>query len=365
MLKIMTLLILPFIIVLGACSGGGSNESQPPPPPILPPPVEVPLVKNIMDLPLSVNQILLDGESQLAATSEGLYWRESNNAVWSKRSPLDTEVTGIVVVDAGYYIAALTRENANDIGSFPLYRSVNSGESWELIEHDFGRQFNDPIYALAYDKANDKLYATSAVALAVSDKNAQSWTLLSGFWDGLGAGLEVIRIDHINDNIWFGGQGAIENGTLSKYSFETNSTENWQNLLPDPSAFRGGLIHPVDFSTVIFSGEGGLVITTDDGLTWSTPLGDVGLTFYFDVVIDDSMIMYTAQRQGSNPEQALIILCSSDNGTSWITNDFSTELTKGGTLSLMITEEADTTMLYLGLLQNGIKAIDVSDLSCG
>jgi hypothetical protein len=365
MLKIMKLIILPYVFILAACSGSGSDDSQLPPAPVLPPPAEEPLVKNIMALPLSVKQILVDGDSQLAATSQGLYWRESSSADWLKRSPLETDVTGVVVVESGHYIAALARENNNDTGSFPLYRSINSGESWERVEHDFGRQFNDPIYALEYNKSNDKLYATSAVALAVSDKNAQNWTLLNGFWDGLGAGLRVIRIDDINDNIWFGGQGAIENGTLNKYSIETDSTENWQRLLPDPSAYRGGLIHPVDYSTVIFSGEGGLVLSTDDGATWKTPLGDVDFTFYFDVVIDESLILYTAQWQSGNPEQALIIQCSSDNGTTWVTNDLSSELTKGGTFSMMITEEAESTLLYLGLEENGIKAIDTSDLNCG
>jgi hypothetical protein len=318
-----------------------------------------------MDLPLSVKQILVDGDSQLAATTEGLYWRETRNADWVKRSPLDTEVASVVVIDSGHYIVAMTRENASDTGAYPLYQSFDSGDTWQSIEHDFGREFNDRIYALAYDKTNDKLYATSAVALAVSDKSAKSWTLLDGFWDGLGAGLRVIRIDNINDNIWFAGQGAIENGTLSKYNIDTGTTQNWQKLLPDPSAYRGGLIHPVDFSTVIFSGEGGLVVSTDNGLTWSTPLGDVDFTFYFDVVIDDSMVLYTAQWQSGDAEQALIIQCSTDNGITWATNDFSNETTKGGTLSMMISEEVDTTLLYLGLEENGIKGIDVADLNCG
>lgn len=362
--------MVPFIVILlsfilGACSGSGSSENIAPTNPAAPPSAQAPLFQNIMDLPISVTRLLLDGDAQLAATREGLYWRENTQANWQKRSPLDTEVTGVVVIGAGHYIVAIAPQNISDGLAYPLYSSINSGETWELIEHDFGREFNDVIYALAYDETNDNLYATNAVGLAVSNKNAQSWTLLSGFWDGIGDGLKFIRVDGINNNIWFGGQGAIENGIIAKYDRSSSILESWQRLLPNPSAYRGGLIHPTDMSTVMFSGEGGLIISTDNGATWNTPLGDVDFTFYFDVVIDASMTLYTAQWQSGNPEQNLVIQCSADNGLSWISNDLSNETDRGGALSLRLFEQDDNTLLYLGLEENGIKAVDVSQLNCG
>jgi hypothetical protein len=362
-LKVHKLLSLILPLSLLGCFGASDNTNNPPPAELLPPQSEI--LQDIMDLPLSVVQMFTDGDAQIAATSEGLYWRDGTNAVWMRRSPTTTEVTGVAVVDAGYYIVSVTRQDIDNTDVSPLYVTFDSGENWELIQHDFGREFNDPILKLAYDSANEKIYATSTVALAVSDKNAMEWTLLSGFWDGFASGLSMLKIDTVNQQIWFGGQGVIENGTLSRFSPNTETTENWQGLLPDPSSYKGGIIHPVDLSTFLFSGEGGIVLSTDNGVTWSTPLGDVDSTFYFDIVIDQSMILYTAQWQKDGSEQPLIIECSSDSGVKWSTNNFSQELTLGGTISMMVVEDNTSTLLYLGLEDNGIKAVDVSNLDCG
>lgn len=358
MLSIRKLSGLILLLILAGCSGESDNQKERPP-------TEIELVQNIMDLPISVVQMLTDGDAQLAATPQGLYWRENSSAEWLIRSPTSTNVTGVVVIDSGHYIVAAAREDINDTGIFPLYVSYDSGENWELIQHNFGREFNDAIFRLAYDETSEKLYATSNEALAVSDKNAMEWTLISGFWDGFSGGLRMLEIDTVEQKAWFGGQNAVEQGILHRYSFSDNATETWRGLLQDPSTYRGGLIHPVDASTVIFSGESGIALSTDNGMTWRTPLGDVDYKFYFDVVIDNSLILYTAQWQKFRPEQPLIIQCSSDNGMTWFTNDFSQELSLGGTLSMMIVEERASTFLYLGLEDNGIKAVDVADLTCG
>jgi photosystem II stability/assembly factor-like uncharacterized protein len=212
-----------------------------------------------------------------------LYWRENSNAQWSVRSPINADIVNAVVIASGHYLVAVKTDNVDNMS--PLYASTDSGKSWQRVVHNFGREFNDPILRLAFDDTTEKLYATSTVALAVSDKNAMDWTLLSGFWDGAASGLRMLRIDKVSQNVWFSGQGAIENGTLSKYNTATNNTDNWQGLLPDPSTYRGGLIHPVDLSTVMFSGEGGIVLSNDNGMTWSFPLGDVNYTFYNSVIL--------------------------------------------------------------------------------
>lgn len=351
--------VLLFTLYIYGCNGNGDHIPPDPPPPV------TEKIKTILATPLSVKHLAMDGNAQLAATTQGLYWRADSSADWQFRSPTETAVTGIVILGSNQYLVAAAREDTADTSApYPLYISENQGETWRLITHNFGDDYNDPILGLAYDESSDMIYAISFTALAVANPNASNWTLMHGYWDGFASGLALLRVDNIKQSIWFGGQGAIENGYFSRYDLITDTVTSWEDLLPNPSTFKGGLIHPTDSSTVIFSGEGGIVLSTDYGISWSMPMGDVDHKFYFDVVIDDAATLYTAQWQKIGSEQPLIIECSKDNGNTWVSNNFSSEVTRGGVISLMIFTENDKTWLYLGLSDNGIKAVDIADLQC-
>jgi hypothetical protein len=57
MCKLLRLLILTSAIILPGCFGGDDSTDT---------------LQNIMDLPISVLQMLTDGDAQIAATKEGL-----------------------------------------------------------------------------------------------------------------------------------------------------------------------------------------------------------------------------------------------------------------------------------------------------
>ncbi|WP_258807626.1 hypothetical protein [Pseudidiomarina sp. CB1] len=345
------------IFTLTAC-GGGSDDT--PPDGGNPPPVGSTLSTELSGSQ-TVDALVFDGEAQLAATTSGLLWRADADEQWQTRSPLSEPVTALTVIGQSHYLVAFAGDES---APAPLYVTTDSGLTWQAVSHNFGGTEPSPIRALRYDSTTDQIYALGADALAVADRSAQDWILLAGRWDAFATGLNLLRIDPIGNAIWYGGQGAIENGFLVRYDRDTQEQQRWDDLLPNPSSFKGGLIHPTDQQLVLFSGEGGIVRSTDHGGNWTLPLGDVNHRFYFDIVLADSGVLYTAGYDKGSPTQNLIVECSSDNGFSWHRNDFSEATSRGGVKSLMLVDEVGTTKLYLGLWENGIKSVDLSDLQC-
>lgn len=344
---------------LGLTACGGSGGSTPPdtgnPPP----------TGNSLRTELTgsqtVDMMQLDGDAQLAVTTAGLLWRANAQATWQTRSPLREPVIALTIIEQNHYLIAF---EGSDNPSARLYRTTDAGLTWQAINHNFGREHATPILGLNYDAESDQVYAIGTDVLAVANRNADDWTLLSGQWDAFGTGLSLLRIDNVNNAIWYGGQGAIENGFLVRYDLVTQATQLWDDLLPNPSVFIGGLVHPTDYGLILFSGEGGIVRSDNNGTAWTRPLGDVDHRFYFDIVLAESGTLYSARYDKGSPTQALVIECSSDNGVTWHANDFSDETSYGGVKSLLLVEGSSATRLYLGLWGNGIKSVDISDLQC-
>ncbi|CAB0150738.1 hypothetical protein PSI9734_01178 [Pseudidiomarina piscicola] len=352
-------------LFLTAC-GGSSSPNTPTPPPSPPPTPPSGVVNTVYDAQITVEKLYLDGDAQLAGATDGFYWRANAEASWENRSPVDAYVRGIAIIAPSHYIVALQPDGESPYSEpAPLYVTQDSGASWNRINHDFGGSDHAPIYGLSYDQSSDSLYGIGMAAFAVSNSSATHWTLLDGDWDSIATGLHLIEPHPSQNIVWFGGQGAIENGYLSRYSTVDGQVTTWSDLFPNPSTYFGGLIHPSDTQTVIFGAEGGLALSRDNGATWEKPLGDVDYTFYWDIVIDENGTLYTASYDKSGAEQPLEVLCSSDNGANWHSNDLSDEVAKGGVKSLMIVELDTSTELYLGLWDNGIKSVATSDLDCG
>lgn len=344
-----------------ACGGGGGGSSNPPDTGGPLPPPDTALLNTELSGRQTVEIMQLDGKAQLAATHQGLLWRADAESTWQTRSPLTEKVTALTVIDQGHYLVAFDGENGS---AAQLYSTTDAGLTWQSIAHNFGADHATPITGLHYESSSDQVFAIGTDALAVSDRNAESWDLLNGQWDSFGTGLSLLRIDPVDEVIWYGGQGAIENGFLVRYETTTTESQRWDDLLPNPSTFKGGLVHPTDHSLLLFSGEGGIVRSDDNGSSWTRPLGDVDHRFYFDVVLSEAGALYTARYDKGAPTQELVVECSTDNGRTWKANDLSEETSYGGVKSLLLVETAGITELYLGLWENGIKSVALSDLQC-
>lgn len=295
-----------------------------------------------------------------AATDQGLFTR-SEDGQWQSAGLSQAEILDIAFIGTDHYIASV-RQIIDDPTSAALMETTDGGQTWQTIEHNFGGDVSETIYALHYDGDNNALYATGVDALAASYDEGRTWELLSGIWGGFGQPLRVVKRNPATNEIWYGGQNAIEQMVLRRYSLDTQEEVSFPDLLPSPA-----VIYSIHFDSendygVYVSGEGGVLKTENNGEDWRTLIGDVNHRFYFDLAIDplDPDTLYTGgwDKNWETP-QPLIFEMSTDDGNSWTEHRHPSDELFGGVRSILATTELGVTVVYLGLYGGGIMKVTI------
>jgi len=303
---------------------------------------------------------LYEYEGQLfAGTDRGLYTRTSTGE-WQATGLEDLEVHDIAILSASHLIASVRETDAEGIFSDQLLESTDGGESWHSVEHSFGGEEPETLYGLHYSTDNNALYATGAEALAVSFDEGRSWALLDGLWDGFSQPKRAISHNPATNDIWYGGQNAIEQLVLERYSLDTGEAESFRDLMPSPSVVYGIVFDPENEAGVYISGEGGIVKTANNGEDWRTLIGDVDYRFYFGLALDpeDPQTVYTGGWDKIPDEpQPLIFEVSTDGGDTWTEHEHPDGNLYGGVRSILATTGENRTVIYLGLYGGGIMKV--------
>lgn len=301
-----------------------------------------------------------------AATDRGLYSKSDNSGRWLASGLKDWEMLDIAFVDDEHYLASATRL-VDDVRETHLLETTDSGQTWNAIIHDFGGA-DDPetIHGLHYDADNNALYATGTDVLARSLDEGRHWEILSGNWHGFGQRKTIVKRNPATNEVWYGGQNAIEQLVLRVFSLDANEERQYSDLLPNPSVIYGIQFDSTDEARVLVSGEGGVLESKDNGENWTSLLGDVDHRFYFDVGLDPDNpdILYTAgwDKNWDSP-QALIFEVSKNGGASWSKYLYPSQSLFGGVRSLLATKEGEHTVLYLGLYRGGIMKVTFFEAS--
>lgn len=306
-----------------------------------------------------VNRLYTYDNRILAGTDQGLYLKAADSD-WTMTALPAGEVLDIALIGAGHYLVSL-RESDQGIFNDRLMETTDGGETWQSVEHNFGgEEAAQAIYGLYYDSYNNALYATGVQVLAASYDNGRSWEVLSGEWDAFGQRNSIVRHNPATNEIWYGGQNAIEQMVLERYSLDTQDLERFPDLLPSPAVIYGIQFDPNNDLGVYVSGEGGILKTEDNGEQWRTLIGDVDYRFYFDLALDpnDPQTLYTGGwDKGWDDPQPLIFEISRDDGHSWEQYEYPSDDLFGGVRSILATTEDNTTVVYLGLYGGGIMKV--------
>lgn len=311
----------------------------------------------------TITRFYADGEALLAAADTGVYRKASLRDCWEPLGPTNHKILDLAVLGSGHYLASTEQQSDEDTLVYWLMETTDGGTSWTSIDHNFGGDDGqEAIQGLHYDADNNALYATGVEALAASYDEGRSWTLLSGIWHGFGQPKTIVKRNPATNEIWYGGQNAMEQLVLRVYSLDTEEERSYSDLMPNPSVVYGIQFHPTNGQQVLISGEGGIVESRDNGATWDTLIGDVDHRFYFDVALDPTNPnrLYSGgwDKIWDEP-QALIFEVSDDAGQTWNRYLYPDPYLFGGVRSMIAVTQEGKTRVYLGLYRGGIMRLNV------
>ncbi|WP_088330026.1 hypothetical protein [Lacimicrobium sp. SS2-24] len=306
-----------------------------------------------------VHRLVSHQQQLYAATDQGLY-RHQQNDQWQRLTHEEWDIIDIAIVnDEHLLISYRHKENAL------LAESLDQGDSWELVTHNFGggalspADMGEPIRRLQYHEA--KLYAVGYNVLAVSEDFGRNWQLLAGNWNAFATGMSALAINQNGIDIWYGGQGAIENPLLMHYRTDSMAYSEFpgiDELLPVPSTVKDIVFDPDLHHVIFITGEGGIIKTSDNGETWQALHTNEDYRFYFDLVLDpkDKNILYTAGwNKDYDQPQPLILERSEDGGQTWEQFQHPDGELFGGVHSMTVHQQH----LYLGLYKGGVMRVSM------
>lgn len=305
----------------------------------------------------------IDGQL-FAATDQGLY-KEVENNNWQLIGHNTWVIKDWEIMADGRWIVSTT--DADSFVGLPtrydVYESLDDGQTWQEVEHNFGgntgpEQETDHIFRLTEDSA--VLFGVGYASLGRSYNSGHSWELIDGFWQAFATGLQALTISPDRTNIWYGGQGAIENLVLTRYQISsgisTNLSDKTTHLLPSPSVVKNIIFDPTNSQRIFVCAEGGIIQSTDDGETWQAFLLDNDHRFYFDMAADPTQQgrFFTAGWSKTKEAQPLTLDVSIDDGQNWTSYSHPDNTLYGGVYSILSRIENDKPVVYLGTFKGGV-----------
>ena len=308
-----------------------------------------------------VNEIKSSGDLLFALTNSGLYKKSlGNSSEWFSLNLDDKDVIGLQIRSNGDLLVAW---NAlpGEIPASGLLLSTDEGASWENLENNFGGDESEP-FSSFYADSNDEslIYAGGNGVLAKSVDGGVTWIPVWGEWAMLANGLDEISINPNNaQELWFGGQGGIENGYLIKKSDAEEVT--WDNLVPNPTVVKDITFNPANSDSVLVGFEGALLRTYDSGQNWETLIESEDNRFFFGNAFrpDNTQVIYSGGwLKFFDDPQELVLYISENGGTDWEEYKYDNE-DFGGIVSMKLIEKENKDELYIGLYKGGVYKVTI------
>ena len=310
---------------------------------------------------LKVYEMVLYGSDSLfAATNDGIYVKDiDSDDPFAQIGLKGRNVLDIIVFTPERIIATTgNRGFTNDTPG--IHETSNGGASWEKFTFGDGAH-EETAHSLSQHPATAGIvYATGSTVVAKSVDYGKNWKVIWGNWGGFASGTSVAEINpFIQADLWYGGQGGIENGYLG-YLGNEEPVGHWDDLVDNPTVAVEVAFARQDH---IFAGfEGALMRTSDNGATWEQVIDGHtnGLRFFYGIhkgSVRDSRIYAGGWLKGVD-EQVLTLYISQDSGNSWETKIFENE-ESGGIYCMKVIGHGGHDKVFVGLDGGGVYEIRV------
>lgn len=305
-----------------------------------------------------VNKIEVDGNRIYAATNQGFYTtnRNSQNQHWEVLGFEGQACQSFAIVGQNEFIVSWV--NRLDMEKTGIFKTTDGGESWTELGLFGGEDGPEPAFDISmHPNEPSTLYAVGYLVVARSTNGGESWEPLYGDWQGFASGLDFVFLNpHRPDELWAGGQNAIEQAILIRSPDGGENWQQWLNLVDPPSVPKDMAFHPANADVIYAGFEGGLIRTRNNGEDWETLIHNNESKFFFGVSIPQAApeTIYAAGwlKRFDDP-QPFIIYRSTDGGENW--QEFThEEVDFGGVYDMDLISEEGRDKLYLGLYKGGV-----------
>lgn len=308
----------------------------------------------------TVNEMQVVGPDLYVATTTGLFKLPDTSGDFQAIGFDGKNVEAIEAFGDGELMVSVFDKTGAEAPA--LFKTVNDGISWDKIESNFGGGFPEPVLDLEQHHDNPNiLFATGYAVVASSHDQGLTWEPLYGEWGGFATGLSVVEMNPLNDELWAGGQGGIENGILlhSEHGVDWNM---WSDLVENPTVVKEITFSNTDGDELYVGFEGALLKTNNNGQTWQTLIHSQETRFFFGIRLgtEDPQRVYTGGWLKTSDPQPLILYISEDGGKTWNERRLPSEQF-GGILEMQIKKYNGKDVIFLGLDKGGVYQLTVSN----
>ncbi len=306
---------------------------------------------------LKVNELTLENNVLFAATENGIFKKDITTNQGFEEFGLQGKNVETILVVAGEEILASVVDFQSDI-EIEIYVTQNSGDQWQILESNFGGGF-EPQGLWDFHKhptQQNTLYATGNYLVAKSINKGISWEPIFGDWDQFARATAVVAVNpYIDDEIWLGGQGGIEDGYLVRLKNE-NEVDRWLDLVPNPTTAQKIVFDNQNPQSIYVGFEGALLKTTSNGASWQTLIDEINTSRFFNGIalssLEPNTVFAAGWLKGGEP-QPLILYYSFDKGVTWEEERFLDE-SYGGVEDMVLKTEGNTERIFLALDKGGV-----------
>lgn len=310
---------------------------------------------------ISVNELVIKGDWIFAATTNGVYGKQLN-VPSSKFLPLGlqkNDVRDIHAFTVSEIIASVVNFTTTNT-EVKIYKTTNSGKTWDIFETNFGgsdERFKDGLSDFeAIPGEPNHLYASGQLVVAKSLDKGKTWTPIWGEWASAAQPLMTLALNPLKpDEVWVGGQGSIENGYLIKLKNEQEE-KSWYDLVPNPTTVKEIVFDRDNPQSIYVGWEGELSKSIDNGKTWQTLINaQENSDFFHGIGISPtkSSRVYAGRWIKGREVQKLEVYYSEDRGATWKTEEFP-QIAQGGVWDLKVIKLGNKDRIFMGLDKGGI-----------